>query len=240
MSADVTTAQIETIDLAATELRVLNQRLHDLAGDGPAVPATWRVVNPGGRHSIAAGLNADIEVNIEGHVGYYCAGMNQRAAVNVLGNCGVGLAENIMSGRVVVDGNASQSAAATGRGGLVVIRGNASARCAISLKGADVVVHGSVGHMGAFLAQRGRLVVCGDAGHHLGDSLYEAQIYVRGSVSSLGTDCVEKEVREEHLAELRDLLEQSGAGAIDASEFRRYGSARSLYSFHIDDAEAGA
>ena len=37
--------------------------------------------------------------------------------------------------------------------------------------------------MGAFMAQRGRLVVCGDAGDALGDSIYEARLYVRGSVA---------------------------------------------------------
>ena len=35
------------------------------------------------------------------------------------------------------------------------------------------------------MAQSGRLVVCGDAGAYLGDSLYEAEIYVRGNVESL-------------------------------------------------------
>ena len=55
-------------------------------------------VNPGGRHAIAVGLDADCEVEIEGHVGYYCAGMNKHATVRVRGNCGVGVAENMMSG----------------------------------------------------------------------------------------------------------------------------------------------
>ena len=66
--------------------------------------------NPGGRHAIAVGLDAPLEVDVDGHVGYYCAGMNQQAVVRVHGNCGVGVAENIMSGSVVVEGNASQSA----------------------------------------------------------------------------------------------------------------------------------
>ena len=38
------------------------------------------------------------------------------------------------------------------------------------------------------MAQAGRIVICGDAGDALGDSLYEAVIYVRGKVSSLGAD----------------------------------------------------
>ena len=103
-------------------------------------PRRWRVVNPSGAHALAVGLDAPVEVEIEGHVGYYCAGMNKQATVRVHGNAGVGVAENIMSGTVVVDGNASQSAGATGRGGLVVVHGNASARCGISMKGVDIVV----------------------------------------------------------------------------------------------------
>ena len=87
--------------------------------------------------------------------------------------------------------------------------------------------------MGAFMAQSGRLVVCGDAGDALGDSLYEARLYVRGSVASLGADCVEKELRDEHAAELAELLAAAGLDA-DPGDFRRYGSARQLYNFHAD------
>jgi glutamate synthase domain-containing protein 3 len=163
--------------------------------------------------------------------------MNKQATIRVHGNVGVGVAENMMSGRVIVDGSASQAAGATGHGGLLVIRGDASARCAISLKGSDIVVGGSIGHMGGFMAQRGRLVVCGDAGEALGDSIYEARLYVRGSVGGLGADCVEKEIGPAHLAELRELLARSEVDA-DANDFRRYGSARRLYSFKVDDAGA--
>ena len=161
--------------------------------------------------------------------------MNKHATVRVHGNAGVGLAENIMSGTVVVDGYAGQSCAATGRGGLVVVRGDASARCGISMKGADIVVCGSAGHMSAFMAQKGALVVCGDAGEALGDSIYEARLYVRGKVRSLGADCIEKELREEHVAELRTLLDRAGVDA-DPAAFRRYGSARRLYNFDVDNA----
>ncbi len=222
-------------DLAETSLRELNAALHSI---GEESPLRWRVLNPRGAHAIAVGIDAPVEVEIEGHAGYYCAGMNQQATVRVHGNVGVGCAENIMSGAVIVDGNASQSAAATGRGGLVVIRGSAAARCGISMKGVDIVVHGSVGHMSAFMAQKGCLVVCGDAGDALGDSIYEAHLYVRGSVAGLGADCVEKEMRDEHLAELRSLLERGEVEDCEPSDFRRYGSARKLYNFDVDNAGA--
>jgi glutamate synthase domain-containing protein 3 len=227
-------AHDEVFDLSEEALRDLNQRLHDLAGhsSGPHI----LVRNPRGAHAVACGIDADVEVEIEGHVGYYCAGMNQRATVRVHGNAGVGLAENMMSGLVVVDGNASQAAGATAHGGLLVVRGDASARCGISLKGGDIVVGGSVGHMSCFMAQAGRLVVLGDAGDALGDSLYEARIYVRGAVASLGADCVEKELRDEHRDELAHLLAEAGMQDASPAEFRRYGSARRLYNFNIDNA----
>jgi glutamate synthase domain-containing protein 3 len=231
------TTDVEVVDLESTPLRDLNQRLHDLDPEAPA-PARWQVVNPNGAHAVACGLDAPVEVEIVGHVGYYCAGMNKLAAVHVRGNVGTGVAENIMSGSVVVDGNASQSAGASGRGGLLVVHGDAGARCGISMKGVDIVVRGSIGHMSAFMAQRGSLVVCGDAGEALGDSIYEAHLYVRGEVAGLGADCVEKELREEHLAELAELLDRSGVSDADATEFRRYGSARELYNFKVDNAGA--
>jgi glutamate synthase domain-containing protein 3 len=231
-----TAAEVEVVDLAQIPLRELNQRLHDLAR--VPGPRHWRVVNPEGAHAVACGLDAEIEVEIEGHVGYYCAGMNKRAIVNVHGNAGTGVAENIMSGTVVVHGSASQSAGATGRGGLLVVHGDTSSRCGISMKGVDIVVRGSVGHMSAFMAQTGCLVVCGDAGDALGDSLYEARLYVAGSVKGLGADCVEKELRPEHVEQVRTLLERAGIDDVDPEAFRRYGSARQLYTFKVDNAAA--
>jgi methylamine---glutamate N-methyltransferase subunit B len=121
----------------------------------------------------------------------------------------------------------------------VRIDGNASSRCGISMKGIDIVVQGSVGHMSAFMAQAGNLIVFGDAGDSLGDSIYEARLFVRGQVKSLGADCIEKPMRDEHKRALREVLGRAGFnGAIDSSEFKRYGSARKLYNFHIDNAGA--
>lgn len=225
-----TATAVEVVDLAETPLRELNRRLHD------APAPRWRVLNPNGAHAVACGIDADVEVEIEGHVGYYCAGMNKRATVRVHGNASTGVAENMMSGLVVVEGYASQSAGATGHGGLLVVHGDASARCGISMKGIDIVVRGSVGHLSAFMAQTGRLVVCGDAGEALGDSIYEARLYVRGAVAGLGADCVEKELREEHVAEVAEVLARSGIDDAAPADFRRYGSARRLYNFHVDNA----
>ena len=156
--------------------------------------------------------------------------MNKQATINIHGSAGPGVAENMMSGKVVVEGDASQYAGATGGGGLLVIKGNASSRCGISMKGISIVVHGNIGHMSGFMAQSGTLVVCGDAGDALGDSIYEAQLFVRGSVESLGADCVAKEMRLEHLDHLRALLSAAGCNH-KAEDFTRYGSARNPVSY---------
>lgn len=224
---------MQSFDLEAQGLRALNSALHAQSAD--TNQTVWDILNPKGAHAIAVGLDAPIEVNVKGSTGYYCGGMNKQATVHVHGSAGPGVAENMMSGTVVIEGDASQYAGATGNGGTLIIKGNASSRCGISMKGIDIIVHGNIGHMSAFMAQSGNLVVCGDAGDALGDSLYEARLFVRGSVKSLGADCVEKEMRPEHIEILTELLER---GKCDAkpSEFKRYGSARQLYHFNIDNA----
>ena len=173
-------------DLQHTSVRALNQFLH-----GPVHSLAGRqvsVVNTDGAHNLAVGLNAPVHVTLHGHAGYYAGGMNKHASVAVSGNAGPGVAENMMSGTVRVKGFASVSAGASANGGLLVIEGDAGLRCGISLKGGDIVVGGDVGAFSAFMAQAGRLVVCGDAGENLGDSLYEAVLYVKGEVKSLGAD----------------------------------------------------
>ena len=228
---------MQSFDLAAQGLRALNSTLHALKGQ--TNQTAWEIINPRGDHAIAAGVDAPVDITVRGSTGYYCAGMNKLATIRVKGSAGPGVAENMMSGTVIIDGDASQYAGATGRGGLLVIKGNASSRCGISMKGIDIVVHGNIGHMSCFMAQSGNMVVLGDAGEALGDSLYEARLFVRGSVRSLGADCVEKDMRPEHLALLADLLQRGEAeGKARPEEFKRFGSARRLYTFNVDNAAA--
>ena len=224
---------MEKLDLQALGLRALNKKLQSQTDE--TNQKDWEIINPRGSHAIAVGVDAPINVTVRGSTGYYCGGMNKQAHIYVDGSAGPGVAENMMSGTVTIDGDASQYAGATGHGGTLVIKGNAASRCGISMKGIDIVVHGNIGHMSAFMAQSGNLVVCGDAGDALGDSIYEARLFVRGSVKSLGADCIEKEMRPEHLNILRDLLEKGWCDA-RPEEFKRYGSARQLYNFKIDNA----
>ena len=239
-TAELTAAEqegVKVFDLTAHGLRALNQALHDFKAN-PTNQTVWEVVNTKGAHAIAVGVDAPLDITVRGTTGYYCAGMNKQATIRIDGSAGPGVAENMMSGTVIVKGDASQYAGATGKGGLLVIEGNASSRCGISMKGIDIVVHGNIGHMSAFMAQSGNLVVLGDAGDALGDSIYEARLFVRGKVESLGADCIAKEMRPEHIELLQGLLDRAGITGVKPSEFKRYGSARTLYNFNIDNADA--
>jgi methylamine---glutamate N-methyltransferase subunit B len=220
-----------TFDLAQTPLREVNHYLHrQLSQNG-----TQKVVilNPDGAHNIAVGVDAPVDVEIAGHAGYYAAGMNKLANVTVCGNAGPGVAENMMSGCVRVKGFASVSAGASARGGLLIVDGDASLRCGISLKGANIVVGGNVGSFSGFMAQAGRIVVCGDAGDALGDSLYEAIIYVRGKIKSLGADARIEPMSEDDYATVGELLAKTGLN-YDPKEFKRVASAKQLYHWNAD------
>lgn len=233
-ATESTTAEnISTLvfDLTQTPLREVNRFLHQNVAEHSG--KTIRILNSDGAHSIAVGVDSDIRIEIAGHTGYYAAGMNQLADVTIFGNAGPGVAENMMSGRVHVKGFASVSAGASAQGGLLIIDGNAGLRCGISLKGGDIVVGGSVGSFSAFMAQAGRMVICGDAGDALGDSLYEAVIYVRGNIKSLGADAQIEPMTEADNQTVAELLAQANF-SFDPKEFKRVASAKQLYHWNAD------
>ena len=220
-----------TFDLSRQTVRELNSHLHAPAETLKGQHVT--VLNPDGAHNIAVGINAPVKVTVSGHAGYYAAGMNKFADVTIDGSASTGVAENMMSGKVHVKGFASNGAGASAHGGLLVIDGDAGLRCGISLKGADIVVGGSVGSFSGFMAQAGRMVVCGNAGDALGDSLYEAVIYVRGAIKSLGADARIEPLADADISALAGLLDQAGL-AHDPHEFKRVASARTLYHWNAD------
>lgn len=223
-----------TIDCGKLSTRAVNQQLSTLS-DGAEV----RLMNPAGRHNLALGLEKAIQVDVDGHCGYYYGGMNKNAMIVIHGNAGQGVGENMVSGLIRVKGYASSAAGASARGGLLVIEKDAGLRCGISLKGGNIVVGGKVGNFSAFMAQAGTLLVCGDAGEALGDSLYETVIYLRGRYRSLGADARKEPMTTEDHGTVAELLRLSGFDQICKSgEFKRIASAKTLYNFDVDKKQS--
>ena len=234
MEQEVRSGKVLEWDLGRSPVRDLNNYLHHgLAEDGVE---EVRVFNPDGAHHIAVGVDAPVRVEVMGNAGYFVGGMNKQVEITVHGSAGWSVAENIMSGVVRVEGYASECVGASGHGGLVVIEKDASSRCGISMKGTDIVVGGDVGHFSAFMAQAGHLVVCGDAGDGLGDSLYEAVIYVRGEIKSFGADAQEEPMMEDDYATLASLLERAGFDH-HPEDFKRVASARKLYHWNAEHGQ---
>jgi len=220
------TATLDAAQLGVTEI---NRFLHKEVAARQI--ESVNIEHPAGMHNLAVGLEVPVEVHILGHAGYYTAGMNKHASITVHGNVERGVAENMMSGIVRITGNASECAGASSHGGLLVIEGDAAGRCGISLKGGDIVVGGSVGHEAMFMAQAGRLVICGDAGPGLGDSLYEAIIFVGGDIEGLGADARQEPMTDADRIVVGELLARAEIKH-DLCEFKKIVSARTLYHWN--------
>ena len=226
---------IESVDLAVTPLRELNPRLHDAPSGAPR----WRVVQPERRaRRRGRDRRRGRGRRSTGHVGYYCAGMNKLATVRVHGNAGVGLAENIMSGTVVVDGYAGQSRRrhrarrAGGRarrrvGALRDLDEGRRHRGRTARSATSSALHGPEGRARR-LRRRGR------GARRL--DLRGAPLRARRASPALGADCVEKEMRDEHRAELaRAARARRGATPTPATSAATARRAR-LYNFDVDNA----
>ena len=83
------------------------------------------------------------------------------------------------------------------------------------------------------MAQAGVMLVGGDAGDALGDSLYEAVIYVAGKIASLGSDARIEELTDSDVRAVKALAELGGGafGHVQPENVTRVASAKEQYSF---------
>jgi glutamate synthase domain-containing protein 3 len=224
---------VVTLNCAELSTREINAALRALADGDAAV-----ITEPRGRHNLAVGLTSRIHVTIDGNAGYFTAGLCDGPDVTVNGFVGWSVGENLMQGTVRVRGSVSQSAGSSAHGGLLVIEGDASLRAGISLKGGSIAIAGDAGPMCAFMAQAGTILIGGDAGPGLGDSLYEAVIYVAGRIGSLGADARVEELGDDDVLAVKRLVELTGFDHIEPGDVTRVASARTLYHFDSANFEA--
>ena len=175
-------------DAAKLTTRQINLELRSLIYEQGVTDVT--VKNPGAKHSIGVGILQRCRITFEGSLGYFGVGLIDGPEVLITGRVGWSVCENMMSGVVRIEKNAGSLTGAALRGGDIVVRGSVGARTGIDQKGGTIIVGGDAGSMTAFMMQRGRQIILGDVGPGLGDSMYEGEIFVAGTVKSLGIDCV--------------------------------------------------
>ena len=220
-----------SLTCAGKTTREINREIRELAAKGcPEI----RILEPEARHNLAVAVLEPARLVFDGSVGYYCGGLCDGLNAVVRGSAGWGFAEGLMNGTVIAEGSAGSGAGAAIRGGTVVVRGDAGARAGVSMKAGTILIEGGCGYMTGFMAQNGTIIVCGDAGEALADSMYEAVVYVGGSIRSLGSDAEAREPNAEELAYLNETLLPFG---IDAKrDWKRVASGRRLWNFSRHEA----
>jgi glutamate synthase domain-containing protein 3 len=149
--------------------------------------------------------------------------------VHITGRVGWSACENMMSGVVVINSNAGSLTGAAIRGGDLVIKGQVGARTGIDQKGGTIIVLGEAGSMTGFMMQRGRQILCGNVGPGLGDSMYDGEIYVAGTVKSLGVDCVEGEWTDADTELVERKFSIYGLGS--PPQFQKFVCGKKLYNY---------
>ncbi|MEX1262484.1 MAG: GXGXG motif-containing protein [Actinomycetota bacterium] len=218
------TASFDATDLST---RQINLELRRLIYEESITDITVR--DPGAKHSLGVGILQRCHITFEGSLGYFGVGLIDGPEVHITGRVGWSVAENMMSGVVVIEKVAGSLAGAAIRGGDLVVKGNVGARTGIDQKGGTIIVGGDAGTMTAFMMQRGRQIICGDVGPGLGDSMYDGQIYVGGTVKSLGIDCVEGEITDAD----REMIDRKFRiyGLDKPDSFRKYVCGKVLYNY---------
>ncbi len=218
---------VATFDAADLTTRRINLELRRLVYEEGVTEVVIR--NPAGRHSLGVGILTRCRITFEGSLGYFACGLIDGPEIHITGRVGWSSCENMMSGVVIVDGNAGSLTAAAMRGGDFVVKGRVGARTGIDQKGGTIIVGGDAGSNNGFMMQRGRQIFCGNVGPGLGDSMYDGQIYVAGSVKSLGIDCVEQEWTESDTELIERKFRIYGLGS--PPTFRKFGCGKQLYNY---------
>jgi glutamate synthase domain-containing protein 3 len=187
------------------------------------------VLDPGAKHSLGVGILQRCKIRFAGSLGYFGLGVIDGPEIVVEGRVGWSVCENMMSGVVVIEKNAGSLTGAAIRGGDLVVKRSVGARTGIDQKGGTIIVMGDAGSMTGFMMQRGRQIICGDVGPGLGDSMYDGEIYVGGTVKSLGIDCVEGEWTEADT----ELIDRKFAiyGLEKPASFQKFVCGKQLYNY---------
>jgi glutamate synthase domain-containing protein 3 len=214
-------------DAAKLTTRQINLELRNLIYQQGITDVT--VKNPGAKHSIGVGILQRCRITFEGSLGYFGVGLIDGPEILITGRVGWSVCENMMSGVVRIDKNAGSLTGAALRGGDIVVKGSVGARTGIDQKGGTIIVGGDAGSMTAFMMQRGRQIILGDVGPGLGDSMYDGEIYVAGTVKSLGIDCVPGEWTDADTELIERKFRIYGLGS--PPEFQKFVCGKVLYNY---------
>lgn len=165
---------------------------------------------PESKHNICAGLTEDVDIEINGSVGYFVGTMVNGPRIHINGNAGWFAGDNMTDGELIIEGTAGDGAGQGIYGGTVIVKGSAGSRTGEIMKGGTVIIGGNSGYMTGLLMMGGRLIILGDVTDDVGESIMRGTIYVLGDVKSLGKNAIMEEMTLQDQEELKEVLTEYG------------------------------
>ena len=135
--------ELNLINACKMETRDLNRELRSLAYGHRKI----FIENPRGIHNIAAGLRGNVEVMIEGSVGYFAGTMIDGPKVSINGNAGWFLGDNMTGGSILVNGHAGNGVGQGIYGGDIAVKEDAGDRVGALMKSGHILIGGDAGIM---------------------------------------------------------------------------------------------
>ncbi len=204
--------EVVKIDAKNMTPRELNKELNEKSKYAKKIV----ILNPNSKHYIAAGLVAEVEVEIEGSAGYFLGTMIHGPKITLEGNAGWYVGDNVTMGEIVVKGHAGNGVGQYMYGGTVVVHGDAGDRSAALMKGGTVIVKGDAGLMTGLYMMGGKVIVLGDLNEYAGEMIINGKIYVGGAPKSLGKNAKLVEASPEEVEEINALLSKYGIKGKDS------------------------
>ncbi len=203
----------KTIDARELTSREINKRIKEAIAEGIK---RIRIVNPMAKHYIAAGIESDVEILIEGSAGYFLGTMINGVKIELTGNAGWYAGDNVTSGEIVIHGDAGNGAGQYMYGGIVVVKGEAGDRVGALMKGGTVIVNKYSGIMTGLYMMGGRIVVLGDVDEGAGEMIIGGKIVVGGGIKGTGKNAKVREASEAEVKEINKIVERYGLKGKDS------------------------
>lgn len=200
----------------AIELSLINackMQTRDLNMELRRMVSTYRKIsieNPRGIHHIAAGLRGDIEIDIEGSVGYFAGTMIDGPRININGNAGWFLGDNMTAGSIFVNGHAGNGVGQGIYGGNIVVKEDAGDRAGALMKSGNIIIGGDAGIMTGLYMMGGDVLVLGKLSESAGESMIGGRIFFSGSEPQLGKNAKIEDITDEEANLISTLLVGSG------------------------------
>ena len=177
--------------------------------------------NPNAKHYLVAGVTEDVEIELDGSVGYFGGCMCDGPKIKINGNAGWFVGDNITGGEVIVEGTAGDGAGQGIYDGTVVVRESVGSRTGEIMKNGTIIIGGNSGFMTGIFMMGGRIIILGDVGDDVAESIIRGVIYVMGDIKSLGYNAKLDELTFEDSLELEEVLSKYDFDVDDISQFKK-------------------